>query len=186
MLVRSFRVLGLVTNWPWRRRLGQTQQLPRARAARRIESYVYGNVLVLAAIIAAGTQDVAEGRTAAIALGTAASTFLAHLLAMLVGHQAEEDSPDGHSFRDAVRDGVPMATSGALPSVALALGWLGWVDPDVAWWIAVGIIGVRLISLGSVVSYLKGEPSRWKTALIGFVLAAAGVLVALLKNLLTH
>ena len=70
---------------------GRTQELPRARAARRIEAYVYGNVLVLAAIIAAGTADVASGRAALLALGTAASTFIAHLLAMTVGHQAEED-----------------------------------------------------------------------------------------------
>jgi hypothetical protein len=175
----------MVTNWPWRRQLGRTRDLPRRRAARRIESYVYGNVLVLAAIITAGTAEVASGRTALIALGTAASTFVAHLLAMSVGHQAEAEA-EQEPFREAARDGLPMATSGVLPGIALIAGWFGWLDPDVGWWIAVGIIGVRFLTLGSVVSYLKGEPSTWRNVLIGLGLAVAGLLVAVLKNVLTH
>lgn len=183
--MQPVRVTGIVTNWPWRRRLGRTQELPRARAARRIEAYVYGNVLVLAAIITAGTTDVANGRAALLALGTAASTFIAHLLAMTVGRQAEEED-EQHPFAEAARDGLPMATSGILPSIALIAGWLGWLDPDLAWWIAVGIIGVRFIGMGSVVSYLKGMPSTWRNLLIGIGLAVVGLLVAMLKNTLTH
>ena len=185
MIVSVVHTVGLVTNWPWRGRTGRTQHLPRRRAARRIESYVYGNVLVLAAIIAAGTNEVAEGRTAAIALGTAATTFLAHLMAMAVGHQAEEEG-DRHAFAEAARDGLPMATSGVLPGLALAAGWLGWLDPDWAWYVAVAVIGIRLVALGSVVSYLKGEPSTWRNVLIGVVLAVIGLLVAVLKTKLTH
>ena len=183
--MQSFRIAGLVTNWPWRRELGRTQELPRRRSARRIESYVYGNVLVLAAIITAGTADVANGRAALLALGTAASTFIAHLLAVTVGRQAEEES-EQHPFAEAARDGLPMATSGIWPGIALIAGWLGWLDPNWAWWIAVGIIGVRFVGLGSVVAYLKGAPSTWRNLLIGIGLAAVGLLVAVLKNALTH
>ena len=44
--------------------------LPPARAASRLSAYVYGNLLVLAAIVLASAGDIYEGHAVLIVLGT--------------------------------------------------------------------------------------------------------------------
>lgn len=116
-------------------------------------------------------------------VGTALSTFVAHVLAVVVAHPAHDD---GSRLRDSIRDSVPIATSGLLPTVLLLAGWQGWVSAGTAVLVALASIVVRFVLLGSVASYLDGEQSTWKNLLIGVGLAVAGLVVAAVKLVLTH
>ena len=187
---RTRAAAGLVTSWPWTTPQiapstgsGSVGSLPRERAAERIESYVYGNVLVLAVVAATDFASVRNGQAVLLVVGTAVSTFAAHLLAVSVAHRRPEDE---HRLRAAVRDSVPIATSGLLPALVLLAGWLGWLSAAVAIGVAVASIVVRFVLLGSVVSYVEGEQSTWKNLLIGVGLAVAGLVVAGVKLVLTH
>lgn len=177
---------GLLGSWRRRREGPASPPLPPARAASRVESYVYGNVLVLAALEALDSHDVQSGQAALFVGGTAVSTFVAHVLAVVVAHRVQAVGPDPHPLRDAIRDSVPVATSGVLTAAILALGWLGWPPPGWALGLAVAATALRLIVLGSVVSNLLGERSTWRSGLVGIAIAAAGLLVAGLKVLLAH
>jgi hypothetical protein len=182
--VQTPRSTRLVRNWPWTRSEAKGEvALPRERAASRVESYVYGNVLVLAVVAASDATSVADGQAALLVVGTALSTFIAHVLAVVVAHPGDEDGP---GLRDSVRDSVPIATSGLLPALVLLAGWQGWLSVAAAVVVALASIVVRFVLLGSVVSYLDGEQSTWKNLLIGVGLAVAGIVVAGVKLLLTH
>ena len=174
---------GLVTHWPWTTSEITSAGLPRERAASRVESYVYGNVLVLAVVAASDAASVRDGHAALLVIGSAVSTFVAHVLAVVVAHPGHED---GSSLRDSVRDSVPIATSGLLPTLVLLAGWQGWLSAPAAVIVALATIVVRFVLLGSVVSYLDGERSTWKNVLIGVGLAVAGLVVAGVKLVLTH
>lgn len=174
---------GLVTSWPWRPTPVVARTLPRERAAERVESYVYGNVLTLAAVASGDFASVGDGRAVLLVLGTAVSTFVAHLLAVTVAHRREEGR---HRLRAAIRDSVPIATSGLLPALVLVAGWLGWLSAPMAIGLALASVVVRFVLLGSVVSHVEGEQSTWKNVLIGVGLAVAALLVAGVKLVLTH
>ena len=176
------RPTSLLTHWPWIRRSEQLPTVSADRSAERIESYVYGNVLVLAALATVGLDDLDSSRPALLILGTAFSTYVAHLLSVTVAHRARTDHPLRHAFRD----GVPIATSGLVPAGLLLLGWAGVLAPRWSLGLAIATIVFRFVLTGSVVSHLNGEQSTWKNALIGFGLALAGLVVAAVKFLLTH
>lgn len=181
--VRRPSSTGLLTHWPWTTAEVASTRLPRERAASRVESYVYGNVLVLAVVAASTPATVRNGEAALLVVGTAVSTFAAHVLALVVTHRTLEEGP---SLQESVRDSVPIATSGLLPTVLLVAGWLGWLSPTVAVGISLASVIVRFVLLGSVVSYLDGEWNTWRNVLIGVSVAVAGIVVAALKLLLTH
>lgn len=180
-------VRGLVTSWPGRppatAASADATTLPRHRAAERIESYVYGNVITLVAVASADAASVQHGDAALLVIGTAVSTFVAHLLAVSVAHRRPEDH---HLLRASVRDSVPIATSGLLPTLVLLAGWFGWLAPTPAVLVALISVVVRFVFLGSVVSHLDGEESTWKNVLLGVALAVAGLVVAAVKLVLTH
>jgi hypothetical protein len=55
------------------------------RAESRVSAYVYGNVLVLAAVVGASPASVLSGTAVALVIGTVLSTYVAHVLAHSVG-----------------------------------------------------------------------------------------------------
>ena len=89
-----------------------------ARAARRLSAYVYGNILVLAAVAASTPSSIEHGTAAVLVLATAVTTFLAHVFADFVaGSQIPEahgDATDEQRKFKAVeefRDAVPILSS---------------------------------------------------------------------------
>ena len=146
-------------------RHGNPVSLSEESAVSRTEAYIYGNILVLAALATLVPDSVPTGAGALLVLGTAVSTFVAHVLAHIIGHQVRSPSPDGaehgrHHVRQSIRDAVPIVTSGALPAIVLLFG--------------------------TVLGSLSGRKSGWGTLGTGFALAAAGVIVAAFKIVLTH
>ena len=155
--------------------------------ATRVSAYVYGDVLVLSALVALHPEDL-EGTTGlAYVLGTTVSTYVAHLLAEAVGGSIRSRSrvpppPVRHELRDA----VPIASAGPGPALLMAASLAGLCSATAALTLAIGITVVRLAALGWVVGYVRGAPPSVRTFLAGVLLAVAGVAVALLKWQLTH
>lgn len=156
-------------------------------AASRIEAYLYGNILVLAALASVLSAEVLDGGAALLVAGTAVSTFVAHLLAHTYGHSIRSTAePTWADFSSDLRNAVPIASSGVLPVVILLAGLWGWMSAPAAIAVALSTIVVRFLLLGFVTSHLRGVKSTWRTIIAGVALAVAGIAVAALKLVLTH
>jgi hypothetical protein len=172
----------------WARR----RPLDLADAAQRTTAYVYGNLLVLAALVALSGDEVESGRAFWIVLGTAVSTFVAHVFAEAMGasvRNAAEPEPADPTVRDAwelARESYPILTSGFLPAVIIALGWLEILPADPALYIADAVILFRIASTGIIVARLRNEPSSLRIILLGIGVAVVAGLISLLKVYLTH
>ncbi|GES38501.1 hypothetical protein RAJCM14343_3766 [Rhodococcus aetherivorans] len=159
--------------------------LDRDNAASRISAYIYGNVLVLAALVPIITGPKYVG--IAIVLGTALSTFVAHAFAEAVGHTVRQGTPLTRAEKIAeLRNSVPILSSAVLPCVILGLGWLGWLEPRTAQLLAEVAVLLRIGGIVFVIGRLNGErPGR--TSLVSAVaLTAVAATVVLVKVILTH
>lgn len=156
-------------------------------AAHRVSAYIYGNILVLAALIAIFPEQIADGHALVIVLGTGLTTYLAHCLAeqqeihVLKGKKVERGV-----LKVAFRNSLPILSSTVYPVFLLALGYWGVVSVDTAWTLAVGLIGLRLLFNGVIVARYRQEEVTLRTMLSGIILAGLALSVALLKNHLTH
>ena len=161
-------------------------------ASQRTTAYVYGNLLVLAALVALSGDEVESGRAFWIVLGTAVSTFVAHVFAEAMGasvRNAAGPKPVDPTVRDAwllARESYPILTSGFLPAAIIALGWLEILSADPALFIAEGVTLLRIASTGIIVARLRNEPSSLRIILIGIAVAVVGALISGLKVYLTH
>lgn len=154
--------------------------------ASRASAFVYGNILTLAALIAVGPDpEPVEGLL--YVLGTAVSTYVAHMVGELVGARVRHR--DGISRGDAIREfrnARPIASSATVPALLLGLAALGWFDAQVAWIAAQVVTLVRLSLLGTAVARWRGERSSLRLLLAGIALAVGVALVSALKYFLTH
>jgi hypothetical protein len=153
-------------------------------AADRISAYVYGNILVLAALVLLTDDDITHGAGLAIVAGTAVSTFVAHAFAERLGSAVRE----GENARLGVvlRDSLPIISSASLPALLMGAGALGWISPMVALRMAEVSIVVRLGGTAFVVSRLQARPVTARTWVESIALAVAAVAIVGLKLLLTH
>jgi hypothetical protein len=161
-------------------------------ASQRTTAYVYGNLLVLAALVALTAEQVESGHGILLVLGTAVSTFIAHVFAEAMGasvRNAAEPEPADPTLHDAwelARESYPILTSGFLPAAIISLGWLEVLPADLSMYFADAVILLRIASTGIIVARLRNEPSSLRIILIGVGVAVAGALVSLLKVYLTH
>ena len=172
--------------WIRRKRADHADLAPHDSAS-RISAYVYGNVLILAALVALSAGDLTSGRGAIIILGTGITTYLAHLLAESVGHRAHRARRA--STADVIaelRNAMPIVSSTAAPALFLASAWLGWITPLVALSGAVIVTVGRMAFLGGVLARLRGEKSSLRVLLGGVALAVLCAVIAAVKMLLTH
>ena len=87
-------------------------------AASRISAYVYGNILVLAALVPITNSPEYIG--IAIVAGTALSTFIAHVFADSVAQSVRSGEQLSRDERLAeLRNAVPILSSAVLPCVIL-------------------------------------------------------------------
>lgn len=156
-------------------------------ATQRTTAYVYGNLLVLAALVSVTDQDVGTARAFWIVLGTAISTFIAHVFAEAMGAQVRSTNrPTLVKSLALMRESLPVLTSGVLPAGILLLGYWEILDAGWALWIAEGIVLIRIAGTGVIVARLRDERSSFKLLLVGILVAVAGLLISLLKVYLTH
>ena len=161
--------------------------MPTADAASRTEAYVYGNVLVLAVLVPLSTVELSSGAGVLIVLGTAISTFLAHLFASAVGASMRVGQRLGWAeLRHHVRDAVPILTSGLVPAALLVLAWLDAGSQNVVLITAELLLIVRIGGTGIVAGRLRGERSSLRLLLTGVGLSLVGVVVVAIKVVLAH
>jgi hypothetical protein len=161
------------------------EDLTSGRADNRMSAYVYGDVLVLAAT--AGVYDAAirSGEALLVVLGTVASTYVAHVLADVVGAVF-----GGHEVRaalwDELRDSVPIISAGVPPLVLFGAAAWGWPPPMWAQAVSSALLVLRLGSIGVVYHHLK-EPIGWARAIwFGVVVALVAAVAVALKLVLLH
>ena len=156
-------------------------------AADRTTAYVYGNILVLAAMVALVPADAASSHAVLIVMGTAISTFVAHVFAEAMGAQVRRtESPTAGSVLAGARESFPILTSGVLPSIILLFGLWDLLSTGLALTLAELVVLFRIAGTGVVVARLRNERSSLKIILIGIGAAVVGGLVSLLKVYLTH
>ncbi|MDV8022823.1 hypothetical protein [Rhodococcus sp. IEGM 1330] len=164
-----------------------------ARAARRLSAYVYGNILVLAAVAASTPSSIEQGTAAVLVLATAVTTFLAHVFADFV---ASSQIPESHgdatdeqrTFKavEELRDAVPILSSGTVPALMLALGWLSVLPGQWSELLAGGVIVVRIATIQLVTERIRGNPLTFRAILGGLATAAIAALIVLAKVFLGH
>lgn len=159
--------------------------LDRRNAASRIGAYIYGNILVLAALVPVTTSRQHVG--IAIVVGTAFSTFLAHAFAegvaqnVRTGEQLTRDEKLAE-----LRDSVPILSSAVLPSVILATAWLGWLEPRTAQILAEVAVLLRIGGIVFVIERLQDKRPTTATVLAAAALAVVAAAVVVVKVVLTH
>ncbi|MGV9480431.1 hypothetical protein [Gordonia aichiensis] len=183
------------------------------RAASRLSAYVYGNILVLAALVTASAHAVENGDAVWLILGTGLTTYIAHVFADLVagnsipeahvrsasahggGAHDDEHPRSGHSpadddvrthIRHELRDATPIISSAILPAIALALGWADVLPTAWAHGIAGAVVVLRIASVPIVVERVRGNEVSLRVIIAGILTAALAAVVVLLKVLLAH
>lgn len=156
--------------------------LPLERVRSRIGAYIYGDILVLAAVVAATPTGIAHWSGLVSVIAVTTTTFLAHAIAEGFSHQIGRSGRDAAlHVADELRDSVPILSAGAAPAVFMLLGALGAVNPTVAESLAAATVVLRLALTGAVVRRLTGGKSRSGFLWSGLVLAALGIGVVALK-----
>ena len=170
-----------------RRSSPRRPELSRDDAAGRVSAYVYGNVLVMAALISLDPADL-RGPTAVLyVLGVGLSTLVAHVVGNVVGQRVRQREPGGwNAVLHEIRDSLPIAVAALVPAAILLPAWAQRVNPDVALVVALAETDLRLALLGSAVERLAGERSSRRVLLAGFGLAVIAAGAAVLKWRLTH
>jgi hypothetical protein len=153
-----------------------------AEAAGRITAYVYGNLVVLGALLAQIPSSAASTRGALTILAAGLSTFVAHAFADMLGRRV------GHGHRSVLhaalasaRESLPIVTSAIVPIGILAIGaWMNWSEAPVQL-AAELFICARVGMIGATAERYRGRPSSRRFALVGVVIAIAAALVSLAK-----
>ena len=156
--------------------------------ARRVSAFIYGNILVLAALVLLSPDGLKTTRGFVYVLGVGFSTFIAHVASDVFAHLLRH--PDGNGLsaklpRD-LRDAIPIATSAILPTIILVAAWFGWLEAELAWSIAIGVTLVQLSLLGPISAWIAREPLSLWPLFAGVLLAMSIAVIALLKAVLTH
>ena len=158
-----------------------------ARAESRVSAYVYGNVLVLAAVFGASAAAVVTGTAVVLVVGTVLSTYVAHVLAHSIGSLlgAAGDS-DRSAVGQVLRDAVPIVSSGVTPAVLLAATALGWLPGLLGQSLASAVLLLRIAGTGLVYRRLRADVSPGRALWVGCLAAAVAALAVVLKLTLTH
>lgn len=154
----------------------------------RLSSYVYGNIIMLTVTIGVTPSAVEHGSAVLTAVATALTTYLAHVLAHLVGHRIghEADDDPRETVGGVLRGAWPIATSGLVPAVLLAVAWLGWLPATWALTAASIILVGRIAGVGLLVQRLSGSKPSILALWSGIVTALVALVIVVLKVVFTH
>jgi len=162
-----------------RRWFDRREPLPLEDAKHRTTAFVYGNVVVLAALVEVSLHEI-TGRSVVVVLGTAVSTFLVHLFANVL-----TTSWTWPSMRREARNSSPILTSGLLPAALLLTTILFGAPSSVTVAVAQAVVIVQIALTGLVVARFRTEPTSSSTVIAGVALALLGMIVVVTKVVLT-
>ncbi|ATD69572.1 MULTISPECIES: hypothetical protein [Gordonia] len=160
--------------------------LDREHAAPRISAYIYGNILILAALIPLHLNDDFVGIL--IVLGTAASTFIAHVFAEAVARRVHDGTvhPTKTTVLHHLRDSVPILSSASVPCLILAAAWVGWLEPRTAQLAAEIVILLRIGGTVFVIDRLNNERPNRATLIGATAVTVLATAIVVVKVFLTH
>lgn len=166
-------------------RPGERLTIERLRV--RLAAYVYGNILVLAAVGIATGSSIDSGEATLVVAVTTLTTFFAHVIAHNIGQQlGREHGEHRPHARQELRDALPILFSGVVPAAILVLGDVGVVTSELAQLgAALWVVG-RLALMGFLVERLSGRRATLRTLSGGIVLALVSAAVVVLKVLFAH
>ncbi len=165
------------------REVDEAHQIPLERARARLQAYVYGNILVLAAVVGATPEYVENGNAALVVIATTVTTYLAHVLAFAV---ASGLGPKPETNVEELRDALPIISSGSLPTVLLVIAAVTDSDTRVLQLAAAAVILARLAGTGALVSRLSGQPVSSRSHWTGVVVALIAAVIVILKVQFLH
>lgn len=156
-------------------------------AATRIAAYVYGNIVVLAALVSLNREDALTGHSALAIAGVAVSTFLTHVLAHGIGHRLHALGPlTWPDVQFELRGSLPILTSAFFPSLLMLITAATSI-PGAYAQVFVGLfLVIRLGLLGALVAQVRGTPSSARIVAASAGLALLAAVVTTLKVLLGH
>lgn len=148
-------------------------------ASRRLSAYVYGNILILAALVPF-QEETAAGHAIVVVIGTALSTFIAHAFSEYLGGDGSVHP------RALVRESMPILTTALVPLLLLWLTRVTALPMPRAVVIAEIVLIGRIASTGMVAARLRDEKSHLRIMLAGVLVAAVALGIVVLKVALTH
>lgn len=156
-----------------------------------INAYVYGNILILAAIITVNEHSIEEGHAWLMVLGTGVATFVAHFFAETQEYDVVREGEDTKerskaATKKAVVNARPIYNSAIAPTAVFFLAAQHVLAAGLAWQIAIWIVFWRLGRIGFIIAKFRGEKTTIRTMLQGIILAVTCLGIAQLKVLLTH
>lgn len=160
--------------------------LPVEDYASRISAYVYGNILVLTALLPMNrATDVAHAGL--VVIGTSLSTFVAHAFAESVGRSARSGRPltSGERIGE-LRDSVPVLTSGLVPAVLVGMGGLDLLELNLALVLAEIWVVTRIAGIAFVITRLRGERPNRGTLVASIALSLVALVIVVVKLLVGH
>ena len=155
------------------------------RAESRISAYVYGDVLVLAATVGVSVGAIRSGEAVVVVVGTMISTYIAHVLADVVGAVFGGD-PLRAALLAELRDSVPVLSAGTPSVVVLGAAAMGWPPAVLAQSAAAAFLIVRIAAIGLVYRRFSQTVSVRRALGFGVLAAAAAAVAAVVKLVLTH
>ena len=164
---------------PRRRWFDRRTPLPSEVGQHRTTAFIYGNILVLAAVVQVSLHPI-TGRSVVTVLATAVTTFLAHVFADVI-----TSTWSWRTVRHAARDSGPILTSGIIPAALLLLALFGF-SSSAAVLLAELLLVARIAAVGIVVARLRTEPTSLSTVLAGIALALLALIIVVTKAVLTH
>lgn len=170
---------------PVRALVGRREDLVQLRAESRMSAYVYGDVLVLAATAGVSVGAIRSGEAVLIVLGTVLSTYVAHVLADVVGAVFAGRASTA-MLRAEARDSVPVLSAGLPSFVLLGAAALGWPAPMWAQDLACAIVILRLAAIGLVYRRLRPGTAVHHALWFGVLVALVATVAAALKLVLIH
>jgi hypothetical protein len=161
--------------------------LPREEAAARTSAYVYGNILVFAAMLALTEEDVHHAHAVLVVLGAAACTFLAHVFSEVIGRGMRSDQAMTRAdLLHELRDSNPIVTSALFPGLLLTLGALDWLPAGAVLIASDVYLFVRMALIGLIIERLRGGRASPRMLLAGLAIAVLAAAIALLKVTISH
>jgi hypothetical protein len=153
-----------------------------------IASGIYGTILVTAVVAGASAEPHLEAwKGAVIILVTTLVFWLAHVYANLLAlHHAQRRLTSLSEARDAGLQEVPLIFAGVLPMlILLSLGATGWLSRDAAFTVAVWS-GVLVLFVAGIILARRDGHGFWVTILSASISAGLGMIVIMLKILVTE
>jgi hypothetical protein len=161
------------------------RQIDAHRAESRVSAYVYGDVLVLAATVGVSASAIRSGQAVLVVLGTMISTYVAHVLADVVGAVFGGD-PLRAAIVAELRDSLPVVSAGAPAVVLLGAAALGWPPSGVAQSTAAAFLILRVAAIGLIYRRFHATISVRRAVSFGVLAAVVATLVAVLKLTVVH